>query len=113
MLNNPQFVRAWYNWLRLRRPTESYAVGRRGAPGYDTECEIDHIYSWVYSIGSDHLGGHGRDYVHGTDSLLDDIGELRERIRGEELAPELRARYEGYLQSTADLLIALRACHDP
>lgn len=105
-----EFVRDWHAWIRLERPTEAYENGYRRAPGHDTECEIDHIVSWVAAAGRGFLGGAPFDHAAQAESLVGEIDELMQRINTGHLETGQRTRYAGYLDASRRLLTVLAEC---
>lgn len=110
MRDKRKFVRSWYAWIRLDRPTGSWETGHRRAPGYDTECEIDHIISSVAGTGRAFLSGEPFDFVWRAESVIEDIDELLERIAATDLRVEQRTRYIELLEASRRLLAIIAEC---
>ena len=113
MCDNREFVRSWHAWIRLERPVQAYHAGNRGAPGYDIECEVDHLVSWIYAAGGAYRDRAALDHVRRAESLLEDVDELRMRIIGGDLGAEQRQRYIGFLDASRHLLTILSECAAP
>jgi uncharacterized protein with von Willebrand factor type A (vWA) domain len=91
----------------MRAPVDRYHHGDRSAPTYDLECELDHIVSSVYSLGSACMAGNEWDYVaQGTRRLarLDELASTLEGLTGND---ERRAELDVYVQATRKVLQAI------
>lgn len=109
---NRAFVRAWFTWKRESRPTEAFDSGRRNAPGYEVECDLDHLATWVYQLGTAHLSGTPRDYSMQSADLLNDVYDLEGRVQRAILPSEERQGYLKYLEHVRQVLRALSACYE-
>lgn len=107
------FVRAWYGWHKMVRPTTSFEAERGKAPQYDLECEIDHLASWAYQIGRAYLGGQVRDYVSQSASLLDDVRAALARGASECHGAESKDGYVEYLLHLKTILEIMHASEFP
>jgi hypothetical protein len=109
---NKGFVRAWFTWKRQPRPTKAFDSGRRNAPGYEVECDLDHLATWVYQLGTAHLSGTPRDYRTQSADLLNDVDGLEGRVQQAILPSEDRQEYLKYLEHVRQVLRALSACYE-
>lgn len=106
-----EFIRAWFTWKRQARPTDAFESGKRHAPEYSLECELDHLATWVYELGMAHLSGSGRDYRTQSAELSREMHDLAIRVQDLPLSPSQGQNYLGYLQHMQQVVNSLGACH--
>lgn len=107
------FVRAWFAWKRQVRPTDAFESGRRNAAEYDLECEIDHLASYVYQLGTAHLSRISRDFASQAMELSREADALVKSVESARLTPAEKEKYYSYLRYTQQVLDALGSCHIP
>lgn len=106
------FVRAWFAWKRHPRPTDAFDAGRQAVPEHGLESDIDHLSTWVYQLGTAHLGQKRRDFVKQALDLSREVSELMASVREAAVSPIQHDRYVSYLRATQEVLDTLRLCHE-
>lgn len=88
---------AWRDWRRLPVPTESYRQGNRNALTYDLESSLDHVTSYVYSLGSAVMEKKDWDFTMRGIEVLHELGQIRIELESG-IASLDNGKSEEYLQ---------------
>jgi hypothetical protein len=108
------FMRAWRDWWRLQTPVDNFRRGRRDAPTYGLECDLDHIASSVATLGSAYMSRKDWDFVKRGIQELQELAAVHSEAQAlGTLQPEHRSALMEYLQATEGVLRALFAAEDP
>lgn len=52
-----EFLRAWQVWQNTPPPTKNFRMGADEAPTWQIECDLDHLSTWIFGLGTALLEG--------------------------------------------------------
>lgn len=105
-----EFVRAWRTWQRTPPPVENFRQGADELPAWQIECDLDHLCTWIFGLGSALFEGRRCNFAR---MAAEDLGELwRIELELERLpVPEKEKRkYRKYIALTRLLLDEIIRC---
>lgn len=101
------FARVWFTWRRMVAPVERFRNGERSAPTYDLECELDHIVSSVYALGSAVTAGATWDFATQASRRIVDLDRVASKLDTMVLGAVFRAEWDQYVRATRAVLEAI------
>jgi hypothetical protein len=91
----------------MAAPVDRFRNGARSAPTYDVECELDHVISSVYALGSAFIAGTGRDFADRASRRLADLDHVASRLDTTPASDVFRADWNAYVSATRSVLEAI------
>lgn len=93
----------------MAAPAGRFRTGARSAPTYEVECELDHVISSVYALGSAFIAGTERDLAAQASRRLADLDRVASRLETTATSDVLRADWNAYVGATRAVLEAILA----
>jgi len=107
METSQRFARAWFMWRRMAAPVERFRNGERLAPSYDLECELDHVVSSVYALGSAFSAGAQWDFAAKASRRIADLDDVAAKLDTTAIVGVARAGWDQYVRATRAVLEAI------
>lgn len=99
----PALVRAYHRWRQLELPFRNLETGRRRAPTYDVENDLDHLHSGLCAQ-IDELMTHARwPQRSAAGEALAVLSHVESQLRNLELGHEEKRPLLDYIAATREL----------
>lgn len=99
-----EFIRAWYEWQHTPEPVSNFRRRRAGAPTYQIECDLDHLASSIYSLGSGVIGRASWDPGELASEQIRELERIGSELDGCAISDTEKGRFTNYLSVTRALL---------
>jgi hypothetical protein len=107
MLSDKTFQKAWFLWRRMLAPVSNFRQGRVNSPTYNIELELDHLISYVYTLGGKAISGESLDYASLAKEELIELEKISGELGTCEISDLDKATFVEYVDSTREVLEAL------
>lgn len=101
------FIRAWYQWQRTTVPVANFRLHRTDAPTYDLEHDLDHLASYVYSLGLKAIGKETADYAKLAAQELVELEQISSKLETCAISGNVKDTLVAYISATRRMLEAL------
>ena len=96
------FNRAWFKWIRLEFPAKNLHLNSAKVLSY--EVELDHLRSYVYSLGKGVIENRNYDFGKLASEELERLNELSLEIESYGVTEKEKNELQKYILSTQLLL---------
>lgn len=108
MATSGDFVRAWREWLRVETPIENSRHRRFDAPTYEVEVALDHLDSYLYSLGLAVIDGRDLELAKLTSEELSELDRLGCELESLVLTTREKRRFVESIAADRALLLEIR-----
>ena len=102
-----EFVHAWYAWQHVSLPTDNFRLRRRDSPLEAIECALDHMRSYVHSLGLGYLEGKTFEYGQLVKEESSEIEKVLNELASLSIGEEAKRPYREFVAATQQLLDAI------
>ena len=107
MENNKRFIKAWYKWQRVDLPVSNFRQKRVKSLTYKIEHDLDHLASYLYTLGESVLSGSKieiKDIVKGE---LDELEGINKELDICAIPSNEKIPYVNFINATRDMIEAI------
>lgn len=104
MLTAKTFIRAWYEWNRLAVPTKNFRLNRYNTSTYGLELNLDHLSSYVHSLGSGLIEGRKYDFASLAAKELIELNQILLEVENCDIDEEEKDEFRKYISATQLLI---------
>ena len=85
-------------------PVSNFRQGRVNSPTYQIELELDHLISYVYSLGRSAIGGERIDYASLTKEELTELEDISTKLEMCVISDQEKAAFVEFIDATREIL---------
>ena len=101
----PPLTRAWFHWQRTPLPVEAARLRRTQDPLHGVEQDLDHLRSYIYSLGMALFeGGQRWDYSGHAGDELEALHRVSVELDELPLPDQAKAPYRVFIAASTTLL---------
>ena len=108
MATSSDFVRAWRERLRVETPIENSRHRRFVAPTYEIEVALDHLDSYLYSLGLAVIDGSDLAFAKLTSEELSQLDRLSCELESVAVTTREKKRFGESIAAGRTLLLEIR-----